>query len=65
MQYLPPVDTPEPSLSLLVEVVKYPAPHVSQLLSPCALTLATGHALQNLAPVDTPSPSLSLLVVVV
>ena len=56
-QYLPPVVTPEPSLSSLVEVVKYPAPHVSQLLSPCALTLDIGHALQCVAAVDTPSPS--------
>ena len=31
LQYLAPVVTPEPSLSLLVEAVKYPAPQVMQL----------------------------------
>ena len=31
LQYLAPVDTPEPSLSLLVEAVKDPAPQVMQL----------------------------------
>ena len=31
LQYLAPVDTPSPSLSLLVEAVKYPAPQVMQL----------------------------------
>ena len=31
LQYLPPSDTPEPSLSLLVEAVKDPAPQVMQL----------------------------------
>ena len=61
--YLPFAQSAHPELP--EEAMKDPAPHVTQLLSPCALALPAGHALQNLAPVDTPSPSLSLLVVVV